>query len=114
MHCIKMEKEVILVIYDSFSLSLAIEIAGRNMPRIRAADNLMIKSLFILINALEKLGEHVQVLPFAVTCKHLSPKVSDFNESKPILHRNCELAIELRGMRQFYAGFLHRIGACTC
>ena len=75
-------------------MSLAIEIAGRNMPRIRAADNLKMKSLFILINALERLGEYVQVLPFAVTCKHLSPKVSDFNEIKPIFHRNCELAME--------------------
>lgn len=64
------------------------------MPRIRAADNLMMKSLFILINALERLEEYVQVLPFAVTCKHLSPKVSDFNEIKPIVHRNCELAME--------------------
>ena len=71
------------------------------MPSRKATDNSMVKSLFILISALERLGEYVQVLPFAVMCKHLTPKVSYLNEiNKPILHRNRELT-----MRQFYAGF---------
>lgn len=71
------------------------------MPSRKATDNSMVKSLFILISALERLGEYVQVLPFAVMCKHLRPKVSYLNEiNKPILHRNRELT-----MRQFYAGF---------
>ena len=65
------------------------------MPSGRATDNLMVKSLFILISALERLGEYVQVLPFAVMCKHLRPKVSYFNEiNKPILHRNRELTMQ--------------------
>ena len=57
------------------------------MPNGKAA-NLMVKSLFIRINAMERLGEYVQVLPFAVLCKHLRPKVGDFNEIKPSFLRN--------------------------
>ncbi|XP_015749611.1 PREDICTED: uncharacterized protein LOC107329436 isoform X2 [Acropora digitifera] len=45
-----------------------------NMPSRKATDNSMVESLFILISALERLGEYVQVLPFAVMCKHLRPK----------------------------------------
>ena len=57
------------------------------MPSRKATDNSMVKSLFILISALERLGEYVQVLPFAVMCKHLRPKVS-------YLHRNRELTMQ--------------------
>lgn len=54
------------------------------MPSGKATDNSMVKSLFILISALESLGEYVQVLPFAVMCKHLRPKVSYLNRNREL------------------------------
>lgn len=50
--------------------SEAIKFAARG----KGTNNLMAKSLFIKIKAMERLGEFIEVLPFAVLCKHLRPK----------------------------------------
>lgn len=83
----KIEKEMksctshLLFVY---SLSLAIKFAATG----KGTKNLMVKSLFIKIKAMERLGEFVQVLPFAVLCKNLRPKVGDRNGIKHIFFRN--------------------------
>lgn len=79
LYCTKVGKEI-NKIYYLFTLSLAIKFAARG----KGTNNLMAKSLFIKIKAMERLGEFVEVLPFAVLCKHLRPKVGDRNEIKHI------------------------------
>ena len=89
------EKLLVLFIYDSFFCRKGSKFKEWNMPSRKATDNSMVESLFILISALERLGEYVQVLPFAVMCKHLRPKVIYLNEiNTPILHRNRELTMQ--------------------
>lgn len=68
LYCTKVGKEIRKKLL--FTLSLAIKFAARG----KGTNNLMAKSLFIKIKAMERLGEFVEVLPFAVLCKHLRPK----------------------------------------
>lgn len=49
---------------------LAIEIADETK-----SSSLLGKSLFIKTTAIQKLGDYVNALPFAVWCKHLRPEV---------------------------------------
>ena len=65
----------------------AIEIAKR-----KNNIHLIAKSLFIKINAIERLGDYVQALPLTVLCKHLRPEVSDINIIETILPRHSAVA----------------------
>ncbi|XP_067043097.1 3'-5' exoribonuclease HELZ2-like isoform X4 [Acropora muricata] len=66
MHLCLMDKDVKAIEDSSEAIKFAAQGKGTN--------NLMAKSLFIKIKAMERLGEFVEVLPFAVLCKHLRPK----------------------------------------
>ena len=74
-----------ILIYNNlsfFSRTLAIGFAKENNNI-----NLIAKSLFIKIKAIERLGDYVQALPLILLFKHLKPDVSYHNEIEAIFPR---------------------------
>ena len=96
-----------ILIYNNlsfFSRTLAIGFAKENNNI-----NLIVKSLFIKIKAIERLGDYVQALPLILLFKHLKPDVSYHNEIEAmviVLSDQKRIRLLCRSPRQGAGGWL--------